>query len=45
MDILLLYTVFLLLVELLLIGCYFLGCFLYRALEELWRKRKKKEGR
>ena len=34
-DILMPYTVFLLLGELLLIGCWFLGCLLYRALEEL----------
>ena len=45
MDILFPYTVFLLLGELLLVGCYFLGCFLYSALEELWRERKKKKGR
>ena len=44
-DILMPYTVFLLLGELLLIGCWFLGCLLYRALEELWRGRKKKKGR
>lgn len=44
-DILMPYTVFLLLGELLFIGCFFLGCFLYRALEELWRERKKKKGR
>lgn len=44
-DILMPYTVFLLLGELLFIGCWFLGCFLYRALEELCRERKKKKGR
>lgn len=45
MDVLLPYTIFLLLGELLLVGCWFLGCFLYRALEELWREHRKKKGR
>lgn len=45
MDILLPYTIFLLLGELLLVGCWFLGCFLYRALEGLLQERKKKKGR
>lgn len=44
-DILMPYTVFLLLGELLLVGCYFLGCFLYRAVEELWREHKKNKDR
>lgn len=45
MDILMPYTVFLLLGELLFIGCCFLGCLFYRALEELWREHKQNKGR
>lgn len=44
-DILMPYTVFLLLGELLAVGCYFLGVLLFRALEELWSAHKKKKGR